>query len=166
FTLEGGRGVKRRSFVASSAAAAVFPRPFSLDERTGFVFLATRDVQRLRSALVGLAFVLACEAPKANASSKAGSSDFAIDLTDDAGFALQLRRPAQRIVSLIPSATETLIAVGATQQIVGRTRYDVAPEVAALPSVGGGFDPSIETIVNLHPDLVIAWESDKRQTIR
>ena len=49
---------------------------------------------------------------------------------------------------------------------MGRTRYDVAAEVASLPSVGGGVDPSIEAIVNLHPDLVVVWESDKRQAVR
>ena len=77
-------------------------------------------------------------------------------------------RPSRRSASSrsIPSATETLIAIGATSEIVGRTRYDTAPEVAALPSVGGGVDPSVEAIVNLQPDLVIAWQSDKRQATR
>jgi iron complex transport system substrate-binding protein len=90
----------------------------------------------------------------------------AIDVTDDAGFTVHLAKPAQRVISLIPSAMETLIAIGATNQIAGRTRYDVAPEIANLPSVGGGVDPSVEAMVNLHPDLVIAWESDKRQQVR
>lgn len=90
----------------------------------------------------------------------------AIEVTDDAGHVVRLAKPARRVISLIPSATETLIALGATPQIVGRTRYDVAAEVAKLPSVGGGLDPSVETIVSLHPDLVIASESDKRQQIR
>jgi iron complex transport system substrate-binding protein len=89
-----------------------------------------------------------------------------IRVVDDGGFKVELPRPAQRVVSLIPSAMETLIAIGATKQIVGRTRYDTAPEVAALPSVGGGVDPSVEAMVNLHPDLVITWESDKRQEVR
>lgn len=93
-------------------------------------------------------------------------STTAIEVTDDGGFVVRLPKPAQRVVSLIPSAMETLIAIGATHQIVGRTRYDVAPEVASLPSVGGGVDPSVEAILNLHPDLVISWESDKRQEVR
>jgi iron complex transport system substrate-binding protein len=89
-----------------------------------------------------------------------------IDVMDDAGLVVHLDRPAQRVISLIPSATETLIALGAVKQIVARTRYDVAPEVAALPSVGGSIDPSVEAIVNLKPDVVIVWESDKRQAVR
>jgi cobalamin transport system substrate-binding protein len=70
------------------------------------------------------------------------------------------------VISLVPSATETLIALGATNQIVGRTRYDTSPEVASLPSVGGGVDASVEAIVNLHPDLVIAWRADGSMTTR
>jgi iron complex transport system substrate-binding protein len=89
-----------------------------------------------------------------------------ISLTDDAGHAVRLDRPAQRVISLVPSATESLIALGATNQIVGRTRYDTSPEVAGLPSVGGGIDASIEAIVNLKPDLVIAWGSDARMITR
>ncbi|MEO7999680.1 MAG: ABC transporter substrate-binding protein, partial [Gemmatimonadaceae bacterium] len=61
-----------------------------------------------------------------------------MEAIDDAGLTVRLEKPAQRIISLIPSATETLIAIGATSQIVGRTRHDVAPEVMKLPSVGGG----------------------------
>lgn len=87
-------------------------------------------------------------------------------MVDDAGFTVKLDKPAQRIISLIPSVTETLIAIGASHQLVGRTRYDVDSAVLALPSVGGGIDPSVEAIVSLHPDLVVSWESDKRQLVR
>ena len=90
----------------------------------------------------------------------------AIEITDDAGHRIRLDAPARRVISLVSSATETLIALGATNQIVGRTRYDDAPEIAAVPSVGGGVDPSVEAIVGLHPDLVIGWSADKRQAAR
>ncbi len=89
-----------------------------------------------------------------------------LTLVDDGGRTVHLAGPARRIICLIPSATETLVALGATDRIVGRTRYDVAPEVAAVPSVGGGLDPSVEAIVALHPDLVLGWENDKRQQVR
>jgi iron complex transport system substrate-binding protein len=69
------------------------------------------------------------------------------------------------VISLIPSATETLMALGATDRVVGRTRYDVAPELAAVASVGGGIGPSVEAIVALRPDLVLAWENDKRREV-
>ena len=116
-----------------------------------------------------------CETkPNANVATGAQSSGApapdsnltAIEVVDDAGNTVRLAKPATRIISLIPSSTETLIAIGATSQIVGRTRYDVAEEVASLPSVGGSVDPSGEAIAALQPDLVIGWESDKRQQIR
>ena len=87
----------------------------------------------------------------------------AVRIVDDAGTTLRFPHTVRRIVSLLPSATETLIALGAAGQIVGRTRYDAAAEVARLPSVGGGLDPSVEAIVALHPDVVISWEHDRRQ---
>ena len=90
----------------------------------------------------------------------------AIVVVDDAGDTVRLASPAKRIISLIPSATETLIAIHATDRIVGKTRYDVAPEVDSLPSVGGGIDPSIEKIISLKPDLVLAWDNDKRRDLR
>ena len=110
----------------------------------------------------------ACESKGVNAarSDSAVVATPAVEVVDDAGLTVRLERPAQRVISLIPSATETLIAIGASSQIVGRTRYDVAPEVMHLPSVGGGVDASVEAIAALKPDLVIGWESDKRQLIR
>ena len=63
---------------------------------------------------------------------------------------------AQRIVSLSPSTTEAVYAVGAGTKMVGRSRYcDFPPEVTKLPQVGGYVDPSFEAILALQPDLVI-----------
>ena len=85
----------------------------------------------------------------------------AVRATDDRGRVVRLARPARRVVSLIPSGTETLVAVGAAGQLVGRTRYDTAAAVRALPSVGGGLDPSPEVLLALRPDLVVTWASDR-----
>lgn len=90
----------------------------------------------------------------------------ALDVTDDGGHVIHLAHPAQRIISLIPSGTETLVALGVADRIVGRTRYDVEPQVQSATLVGGGIDPSLETIVGLHPDLVLTWENDKRLLVR
>lgn len=63
--------------------------------------------------------------------------------------------PATRIVSLSPSTTETVFAIGAGASLVGRSRYcDYPPEVLKLPQVGGYVDPSFEAILALSPDLV------------
>jgi iron complex transport system substrate-binding protein len=64
---------------------------------------------------------------------------------------------SDRIVSLAPSVTEILFALGAGEQVVGVTRYDDYPEaVRRLPKVGGFIDPDPEAVVALAPDLVIA----------
>ncbi len=65
-------------------------------------------------------------------------------------------KSAQRIVSLSPSTTETVVAVGAQERLVGRSRYcDHPPEIKSLPEVGGYVDPNLEAILALRPDLVV-----------
>jgi iron complex transport system substrate-binding protein len=83
----------------------------------------------------------------------------AIVVVDDAADTLELAAPARRIVSLVPSVTDAIVALGAADRLVARTRYDLDPALAGLPSLGGGLDPSIEGIVALRPDLVIAWNA-------
>lgn len=80
-----------------------------------------------------------------------------------AGLALQtaaLAAPAQRIVSLLPSLTESVCALGACGRLVGVDRYSNFPEnIRKLPRVGGGLDPDIEGVVALKPDLVLIARS-------
>ncbi len=62
-----------------------------------------------------------------------------------------------RIVSLAPSATELVFALGQGARVVGVTRYDdEPPEARALPKVGGFLDPSVEAVLALRPNLVLA----------
>lgn len=89
-----------------------------------------------------------------------------VSAVDDSGAELRLDRPAARVVSLVPSATETLVAVGALPQLVGRNRHDTAPTVQSLPSVGGMLDPSLESLLALGPDLVVALADDKGARLR
>lgn len=64
--------------------------------------------------------------------------------------------PPRRIVSLAPSLTETLFALGVGDRVVGVTRYCAyPPEVRDVPKVGGHLDPNFEAIVSLEPDLVV-----------
>jgi iron complex transport system substrate-binding protein len=81
-----------------------------------------------------------------------------ITLTDGLNRQVSLDSPAQKIVSLSPPITEMLFAVGAGQQVIGRDTFSDYPETAkTLPDVGGSFGKySLETIVKLAPDLVIA----------
>ena len=83
-----------------------------------------------------------------------------IRLVDDAGSEIELSAPPLRILSLVPSATEILLALGQEARLVGRTDYDTEDPVAHLPSVGGGLRPSIERIVALDPDLVVRFRAE------
>ena len=81
---------------------------------------------------------------------------YGVQLVDDRGVTVTLARPPQRIVSLLPSLTETVCELGACQRLVGVDRYSNYPaSVRKLPQVGGGLDPSVEAIVALRPDVVL-----------
>ena len=62
----------------------------------------------------------------------------------------------QRVVTLTPSLTDIVLALGAGERLVGVSRFDERSEVARLPRVGGFVDPSVEAVLALHPDLVLA----------
>ena len=79
-----------------------------------------------------------------------------VQITDARGAQVQLAKPPQRIVSLLPSLTESLCALGGCERLVGVDRYSNWPaHVKTVPVVGGGLDPNIEAIVALKPDLVL-----------
>ena len=69
--------------------------------------------------------------------------------------------PAQRVVSLAPSTTELLFALGAGDRLVGRTTWcRYPPEALQVPDVGDGLNPNIEAIVARRPDLVVLYRSE------
>jgi iron complex transport system substrate-binding protein len=85
---------------------------------------------------------------------------FSIDVRDDEGSLVQLDESAQRIISLAPSLTELLYAAGAGDKIVGVVEYSDYPIAAkALPIIGRYDMLDMEKILQLQPDLVVAWQS-------
>jgi len=97
--------------------------------------------------LVGLAFL---------------KSALAVTVLDDRQQKVHLAQAPQRIVSLLPSLTETVCALGQCHKLVGLDRYSNWPEsVKSVARVGGGLDPNIESIVALKPDLVLAAGSTR-----
>ena len=66
------------------------------------------------------------------------------------------RGEVRRVVTLAPSLTDVVLALGAGDRLVGVSRFDERPEVARLPRVGGFVDPSVEAVMSLHPDLILA----------
>jgi ABC-type Fe3+-hydroxamate transport system substrate-binding protein len=83
-------------------------------------------------------------------------------VTDDRGRTLDFGAPPRRIVSLVPSDTLNVAALGGAGALVGRTDYCELPEevVARLPSVGGTKNPRVDAVCDLAPDLVLANQEE------
>lgn len=110
-------------------------------------------MRRLLVGLVALALLAA-----------ATSRVDALTLRDMLGRDVTLPAPPVRIVSLVPSVTEVMYALGGQDRLVGRTDYcDFPPAAASKPSVGGMINPSLERIVSLKPDLVVATDEGNRE---
>jgi iron complex transport system substrate-binding protein len=85
------------------------------------------------------------------------------EVSDETGRSVRIPQPVRRIVSLAPSLTETIYALGLEDRLVGDTDYcDYPPEAKKKTKVGGGIDPSLEVIASLHPDLVLVTKSFNR----
>ncbi len=117
--------------------------------------------RKLSFTLLVLGLLLTACAPSAPAAG-------AIKLTDGLGREVALAAPAQRVVSLAPSNTEILFAIGAEAQTVGRDEFSDYPEAAkALESVGGSMgEYSVEAVVALKPDLVLAAEINNPELVK
>lgn len=87
----------------------------------------------------------------------------ALTVTDQTGRRVVLPAPPARIVSLVPSVTETVFTIGAQDRLVGVTDFCDYPAAARQkPSIGGMVSPSLEGIVALKPDLVVATTAGNR----
>jgi iron complex transport system substrate-binding protein len=88
-----------------------------------------------------------------------------VELRDDLQRIVTLPGPAQRVVSLAPSITESLFAVGAGDRVAGVTDYCNHPESARTkPRVGGMLSPNLEAIAALNPDLILlSMEGNQRE---
>ena len=129
-------------------------------------FLKEFASQRFRIALCGAIAILLSWA--ATTCAQSGSSIPAAppvfrEVTDEAGRTVRIPQPVRRIVSLAPSLTETVYALGLEDHLVGDTDYcDYPPEAQKKTKVGGGINPSLEEIASLHPDIVLVTKKFNR----
>jgi len=106
----------------------------------------------LRAAALLVASLAACH--------PAGGLSTAVGLEDDAGAYVRLRAAPRRIVSLNPTTTELLFALGAGPRLVGRSgACDYPPAAADVPDLGDGFPPVVEAVAGARPDLVVLYHS-------
>lgn len=91
-----------------------------------------------------------------------------IRVVDDTGHEIVLSDPASRVVSLVPTLTETIFALGRGDRLVGRTRWGQhPPEARVVPSVGDGIRPDPEAILEREPDLVLMFAGpDNRASLQ
>lgn len=97
----------------------------------------------------------------ASLASGALATKYPLTVVDDLGRSVTLQSEPKRIVAMLPSHTETLFALGAGGKLVGIDVYSNYPkaETDKIQKVGSGFQPNVEAIVALKPDLVLADES-------
>lgn len=106
----------------------------------------------MKTVWMSLLLVAACVTGAPAAQAQAVSS------VDDHGRTLTLPRPAQRIISLAPHATELVFAAGAGHRLVGVVEYSDYPEAArSIRRVGDNKAIDLETIAALKPDLIVVW---------
>ncbi len=121
---------------------------------------------RLRSAVfVAIAALLSCAAlTRAQSAAPITSTSPAFrEVTDETGRTVRVPQPVNRIVSLAPSLTETVYALGLQDRLVGDTVYcDYPPDAQKKTKVGGGINPSLEQIAALHPDIVLVTKGFNR----
>ena len=108
--------------------------------------------------------VIATKAPATKAPAKVPSMTY----TDSLGREITLKETPQRIVSLAPSNTEILFAVGAGAQVIGRDEFsDYPSESASIESIGGSFgEYNVEAILALEPDLILAAEINTPELVQ
>lgn len=78
---------------------------------------------------------------------------------------IPVETPPQRIVSLVPSMTESLFGLALGERVVGRTDFCIYPadKVQSIPALGGTKNPDVAAIIALHPDLVIVNQEENRR---
>jgi ABC-type Fe3+-hydroxamate transport system substrate-binding protein len=106
----------------------------------------------------------ACGEAKEESSSRRRPTSAVI--VDDFGDSLRVVRPFRRVVSLDPTTTEILFAIGAGPRLVGRSHWDAWPAAALrLPDLGPGIRPNAEAVLAAHPDLVLLYASQDNRGV-
>ena len=128
---------------------------------------------RLHLPLAVLTICFGCESPKNNSASGhfgctlvSTSQAYPIQVTDYENKTHTFSKSPTRIISLVPSATETLLAMDAGNSLIARTDFDDALEIIDLPSVGTGLNPDLEILLSLRPDLVIGFAGNSDPSIQ
>jgi len=114
---------------------------------------------KLRASTVTMAVAVAVAMLTVTAVSATAAD---ITVTDDFGRSVTVAAPAQRIISLAPHITENLFSAGAGARVVAVVDHsDYPPAAGRIPSLGNYAQFSLEALIALAPDLVVAWRTAK-----
>ena len=92
-------------------------------------------------------------------------SIYPVTIVDDLGNEVTIEQEPEKLVSLAPSSTEIIFALGLGDKVIGRTEYcDYPAEAQSVEVVGGFSNPNVELIISLEPDVVFAQGSVKDET--
>ncbi|MFH0813119.1 MAG: cobalamin-binding protein [Pseudomonadota bacterium] len=95
-----------------------------------------------------------------------GGNSFAATFTDEVGRKVEIQAPPQRLISLAPSVTEILFAIGLGERVVGVSTYcNYPPEARKKEKIGGYITPSLEKIISLRPDFVVGTADGGLKTV-
>jgi iron complex transport system substrate-binding protein len=135
------------------------------------VFHLRSNFMRHLASILGGCLLFAAASVAADSGAQAPSSAIAPtthEVVDEAGRTIRIPVSPARIISLAPSLTETVYALGLQDRLVGDTDYcDYPPDAQKKPKVGGAINPSLEQIAALHPDLVLVTKDFNRlETVR
>ncbi|MDF2607386.1 MAG: ABC-type cobalamin/Fe3+-siderophore transport system, periplasmic component [Bacillales bacterium] len=106
-----------------------------------------------------LLLTVGCNDTSKKESTPKKKADFPVTITDATKKEITIEKEPQKIVSLIPSNTETAFALGLNEEIIGVSEFDNYPEEATKKEKVSGMEVNVEKIISLNPDLVLAHES-------
>ncbi len=120
-------------------------------------------LMRLGIGIILVSLIVGCAPP---AEEIEGMASFPIEVTDQLGRVVKLEKVPERIISLAPSNTEILFALGLGDRVVAVTEYcNYPPEAQGKPKIGGYTTTNIEKVVALSPDLILAAPLQKKRII-
>jgi len=120
------------------------------------------------SIFMVLALFTGCTNTKTNNEEKQSvtSTTYPLEFTDAYDRKVTLDKKPEKILSLSPNMTETIVSLGSLDKLVGRTDYcDYPSNVSSIESVGSMTEPNIEKIVELKPDVVLASKLTKKEVV-
>lgn len=137
----------------------------SLPDAAVILSASEEGARRISAKTLGTLFIILLAVPVSPTASATQTNHPATyrEVTDEIGRTIRIPKSIHRVVSLAPSLTETVYALGAQDLLVGDTDYcDYPPEAQDKPKVGGTKNPNLEAIVALHPDLVLVTKNLNR----